>query len=190
MNFNVFFLGALVLLFFYLLSIYNRFITFRNQARNAFANIDVMLKKRYDLIPSLINTVKGYMSHERAILEEITALRNTLNQGGLSEDKVVDLNNQVSQAIGSVFVAVEAYPDLKASQNFLHLQRSMAEIEEQLSASRRSFNMAATIYNTLLEKIPSNIVGKIFGFQKKCLFQATIEEKKLKDIQSAFKTNG
>lgn len=180
--------GAIVVVF-YFLAIYNRFITLKNQGKNAFSNIDVMLRKRYDLIPNLVNTVKGYMSHERAVLEEITALRNQLNKGGLSEDEVVDLNNQISKAVGTVFVAVEAYPDLKASSNFLHLQRAMAEIEEQLSASRRSFNMAATMYNTLLEKIPSNIVGKVFGFQRKCLFQATVEEKQMVDIQSALKSN-
>lgn len=171
-----------------LIGIYNQFVALRNRAKNAFANIDVMLKKRFDLIPQLIETVRGYMQHEKAVFEEITQLRNQLTQSDLTEEDKVQLNNGISMGIGKVFIAVEAYPDLKASTNFLHLQKAIAEIEEQLSASRRSFNMAVTQYNTLLEKFPSNVVGNLFGFKRKTLFQATASEKVVHDVSAMLNT--
>jgi LemA protein len=171
--------GALTLAF---IGIYNQFVSLRNRAKNAFANIDVMLKKRFDLIPQLVETVRGYMQHEKAVFEEITQLRNQLAKPNLTDEDKVQLNNSISEGIGKVFIAVEAYPDLKASTNFMHLQKTIAEIEEQLSASRRSFNMAVTQYNTLLEKFPSNVIGNLFGFKRKTLFQATASEKVVHDV--------
>ncbi len=165
----------------YVLSTYNKFVSLKNKAKNAFANIDVMLKKRYDLIPSLVGAVQGAMKHEKDVLERITLLRNQAVICN-AEDEKVRLNNELSQEINQVMIAVEAYPDLKTSKNVLHLQRSISEIEEQLSASRRSYNMSVTLYNTLLEKFPPNIVGKLFSFPRKHLFQATVEEKQMVDI--------
>jgi LemA protein len=179
-------LGALLL---FVIGAYNQFVSLRNRAKNAYANIDVMLKKRFDLIPQLVETVKGYMHHEQTLFAEITSLRNQLQHSNLDENESVEMNNALSQHIGKIFIAVEAYPDLKASTNFLQLQKSIAEIEEQLSASRRSFNMSATQYNTLLEKFPSNLIGQSFGFKRKTLFQATASEKVLHDVAAAFHKN-
>lgn len=176
-------IGAVLLA---LIGMYNRFINLKNRAKNAFANIDVMLKKRYDLIPQLVNAVKGYMEHERETLEQITKLRKQVQTQNLDQEETLKINNMLSDKMGQIFVAVEAYPDLKASDNFLHLQRSIAEIEEQLSASRRSFNMAVTEFNTLLEKFPSNLVGKMFGFKRKTLFEATATEKSVVNVGEAF----
>ncbi len=169
---------VLIIILIWGIAIYNQFINLRNLAKNAFSNIDVMLKKRYDLIPQLVNTAKAYMKHERATLEEITKLRNQAMAISDSENKKVQLNNQLSDAIGNLMVSVEAYPELKASKNFLHLQRSIAEVEEQLSASRRSYNMAVTQLNTKTERIPSNLIANWFGFERKPLFNATATEKK------------
>lgn len=168
----------------FIIGVYNQFVSLKNRARNAFANMDVMLKKRFDLIPQLVQAVKGYMQHEKVIFDEITRLRTQLAGPELSEEDRIRANNGLSEQVGRVFLAVEAYPDLKASSNFLHLQKAIAEIEEQLSASRRSFNMAVTQFNTLLEKFPSNVIGKLFGFQRKTLFQATASEKVVHDVAS------
>ncbi len=160
----------------FVITIFNQFIGYRNRAKNAFANIDVMLRKRHDLIPQIVNTVQGIMQHEKETLARITQLRKQIIDEPLNQDELMALNNELSNSMGKVFVAVEAYPALKSSENFLHLQRSMAEIEEQLSASRRSYNMAVTEFNTLLEKFPSNIIGKLFSFKRKVLFEATASE--------------
>jgi LemA protein len=156
---------------------YNHLVSLKNKAHNALSNIDVQLKKRYDLIPQLVDAVKGYMQHEKELLEKITALRSRAASNNLSDDQKVDINNQLSRAIGQVMVNVESYPDLKASNNFMHLQRSLTEVEEQLSASRRSFNMSVTQLNTTIEKFPSNIIANIFGFKKQQLFEATGTER-------------
>ncbi|NBC24324.1 MAG: LemA family protein [Bacteroidetes bacterium] len=165
------------------LFIYNRLISLKNMAHNALSNIDVQLKKRYDLIPSLVRAVKGYMDHEKDLLEKITSLRARAQSGNLSDEQSVDINNQLSQALGNLLVNVEAYPELKASDNFLHLQRSLAEVEEQLSASRRSFNMSVTKLNTALETFPSNLVGKLFSFRKQSLFEATANERQTVNVE-------
>ena len=165
------------------LFIYNRLISLKNMAHNALSNIDVQLKKRYDLIPSLVQAVKGYMDHEKDLLEKITSLRARAQNGNLSDEQSVDINNQLSQALGNLLVNVEAYPELKASDNFLHLQRSLAEVEEQLSASRRSFNMSVTKLNTALETFPSNLVGKLFSFRKQSLFEATANERQTVNVE-------
>jgi LemA protein len=161
----------------FIITTFNQFISCRNRSKNAFANIDVMLRKRYDLIPQLVNTVKGIMQHEKETLENITQLRKQIIDKPLNQDELIGLNNELSNNMGEIFVAIEAYPTLKSSENFLHLQRSITEIEEQLSASRRSYNMAVTEFNTLLEKFPSNIIGKLFSFKRKVLFAATATEK-------------
>jgi LemA protein len=178
---------VVVAIVFFLIVVYNQFISFRNRAKNAFANIDVMLKKRYDLIPQIVESVKGIMKHERETLEQITSLRQQVDVSKLSQDEILLLNNQLSDKMGQIFIAVEAYPELKSSGNFLHLQRTMVEIEEQLSASRRSYNMSVTDFNTLLEKFPSNIVGNIFNFKRKVLFEATATEKSVMNVNQALK---
>jgi len=169
---------ALIIMF-----IYNRLISLKNMAHNALSNIDVQLKKRYDLIPALVDAVRGYMDHEQELLEKITHLRSRAQNGNLSDEQSVDINNQLSRALGNLLVNVEAYPELKASDNFMHLQRSLAEVEEQLSASRRSFNMSVTKLNTAIETFPTNMVAKLFSFKKQSLFEATANERQTVDVE-------
>ncbi|MBN2480727.1 MAG: LemA family protein, partial [Bacteroidales bacterium] len=139
--------------------IYNTLIRKKNDVENAFASIDVMLKKRYDLIPTIVEAVKGYVKHERNLLAEITALRVKALSGNITNDDRVIIENKIRKGLSDLFVAVENYPDLKASRNFLHLQGSLNEVEEQLAASRRAFNAAVTTYNNSVEVFPSSIIA-------------------------------
>lgn len=151
--------------------IYNNLIGARNQVENAFGTIDVMLKKRYDLIPNLVETAKAYMKHERETLTGITELRTKALSGNVSSDEKVQLENQISGMMKSVMVAVENYPELKASEQFTMLQRSWNETEEQISAARRNYNASVTDYNNAVEKFPSNIFASIFGHKRKAVLE-------------------
>ena len=168
--------GGVVLLLFILM--YNGLVSKKNQVENAFGSIDTMLKKRYDLIPNLVATVKTYMNHEKDVLTKITELRAKAVSGQVSDDEKVDLDNQLSKAMRGIMVSVENYPDLKANQNFLQLQSSWNEIEEQISASRRAFNASVTDYNNGVEMFPQNIVAKMMGYVRKKVFEIPEEERK------------
>lgn len=183
------FLVFLLVIVAWIVIIFNQFVSLRNRVKNAYSNIDVMLKKRFDLIPQLVETVKGYMKHEQDVLSKITQIRSQLSSDKLTEKEHVSINNELTDTIGKVFVAVERYPDLKASTQFLHLQKALTEIEEQLSASRRSYNMYVTHFNILLEKFPSNLIGKFGGFEKKILFKATMEEKNVPQFHKEWSDN-
>ncbi len=149
---------------------YNSLVGKRNQVDNIFGTLDAMLKKRWDLVPNLASAVKGYAQHEHELLETVTAERSRLQpERGASDEKVV-FDNRVSQALSRALLAVEGYPDLKASANFLHLQRTLVELEEQISAARRAFNAAVTDYNDAVDMFPTNVVASAFGFQRKALF--------------------
>ena len=164
-------IAVLVVLVVAALVMYNGLVGKRNQVGNVFASLDAMLKKRWDLVPNLTAAVKGYMQHERQVLEQVTALRAKVRPETGGMDEKVTFDNQVSKAIGQVFLAVEAYPQLKASDNFLHLQRTLVEMEEQISAARRAFNASVTDYNNAVEMFPTNIMASLFGFQRKALFE-------------------
>tara|TARA_B100000315_G_C14542245_1_gene571517 strand:- start:784 stop:1347 length:564 start_codon:yes stop_codon:yes gene_type:complete len=152
-------------------TLYNTLVGKKNQVQNIFASIDTLLKKRYDLIPNLVSTVKTYMEHERSTLTDITELRAKATSGQLSDDDKVDLDNKISKAIGGIMIAVENYPDLKANQNFLQLQGTLNEVEEQISAARRAYNAAVTDYNNAVEMVPTSIVASIIGYQRKKVFE-------------------
>jgi LemA protein len=156
---------------------YNGLIAKNNQKKNAFASIDVQLKKRHDLIPNLVETVKGYMAHERQVLEEVTRLRSEARRSALSSPERMEAESQISARLGEINLRAEAYPDLKASENFLHLQRLLAEIEEQISASRRAYNGAVMEINNAIEMFPSSIVAKTMPLEKGPFFQATSIER-------------
>jgi LemA protein len=170
-----------------IIAIYNRLVGLRNDADKAFASIDAMAKKRYDLIPNLVATVQQYMEHERATLTEITELRAKAVSGTLSDNEKVDLDNKISRAMGGIMVAVENYPDLKANQNFIQLQGSLNEVEEQLSAARRAYNAAVTDYNNATQMFPSNIFAAMFNFKAKRLFEISEKERENVDVKSLFK---
>ncbi len=158
---------ALIILF--LISAYNRLVRLRNNRENAFADIDVQLRQRHDLIPTLIETVKGYMKHERELLTEVTNARAKAMSAGSINEKIA-AESQLSSALGGIQVAVEAYPDLKASQNFLNLQEEISDVENKLAAVRRFFNSATRELNVSVESFPSNIVAGMFGFKREPMF--------------------
>lgn len=173
---------VLIMVFF----MYNLLIGRKNKVEKAFATIDVMLKKRYDLIPNLVNTVKKYMKHEAGTLEQVTELRAKAMSGTASGDEVIDLNNKLNKMISGIMVAVEDYPDLKASENFMLLQRALNEMEEQLSASRRFFNAAITDFNNAVEMYPTNIMAGLMGYKKRQLFTATETERQNVNVSALF----
>jgi LemA protein len=142
---------------------YNRLVRSRQMAQEGLSGIDVQLKRRADLIPNLLESVRGYMGHERQVLEKVTDLRaKSLQAGSVGEKGQVE--GLLSRALGNLFAVAENYPDLKASQNFIELQKSLADIEEQIQLSRRYYNGAARNLNILVDSFPSNIVARMFGF--------------------------
>ncbi|HIK55997.1 MAG TPA: LemA family protein [Synechococcales cyanobacterium M55_K2018_004] len=176
-------LGVITLLVVYLL-IYNSLVGKKNQVEQAFSSIDVLLKKRCDLIPNLVATVKNYMQFEQKTLVEVTRLRSRAIQA--QGDTRIDLENQISRAIGNIMVAVEAYPELKANQNFITLQESLNEIEEQISAARRFYNSAVTDYNNAVEMFPTNLVASQMNYRLRRLFEATEQDRRNVDVGSLF----
>jgi len=164
----------------YTVMTYNRLITLRNRVENAWAQIDVQLKRRYDLIPNLIETVKGYMKHERGTLTEITKYRAQLLTGSVEER--AKANNMLSQTLKSLFAVAENYPQLKASDNFMHLQRTLTELEEQLSAARRAFNAAVTEFNNAVEMIPTSVMAGWMGLTRRRLLETRDEQRQAPSV--------
>ena len=170
----------------FLVMLYNGLIGKKNQVENVFGSIDTLLKKRYDLIPNLISTVQTYMKHERGTLTEITEMRAKAVSGNISDDEKVALDNKVSKMMGGIMVAVENYPDLKANQNFMQLQRSLNEIEEQISAARRAYNASVTDYNNAVEMLPTSIMASMMHYSRKQVFEIAEKERKNVDVKSLF----
>lgn len=166
--------------------VYNNLIGSRNAVENAFGSIDAMLKKRYDLIPNLIETAKAYMKYEKETLTSITEMRTKAVSGNMSNDEKVDVENKLSGMMRSVMVAVENYPDLKANDQFVMLQRSWNEAEEQISAARRSYNAAVTAYNNAVEKFPSNIFANMFGHKRRHVFEIPESERQNVSAKAMF----
>lgn len=161
---------------------YNTLIRKRNETENSFASIDVMLKKRFDLIPNIVATVKQYAKYEEETFSKITELRNK-SYNDLSEKEKTEFDQSFSNARNSFFAVAENYPDLKASENFMQLQRSLNETEEQLSAARRTFNASVTDYNNAVQVFPTNILAGMFGFVRKNVFVIMEEEKTTPNIK-------
>lgn len=172
------FIGAAVFLLLAALFIFNSLIRRKNDVENAFASIDVMLRKRYDLIPQIVEAVKAYMNYERELLTEITGLRvRAMSQDLPAEDRVL-ADNTLGARLSDLQIAAENYPELKASSNFLHLQGTLNETEEQLAASRRAFNAAVTAYNNSIEVFPSSIIASMMNYKKRTLFTLPEETRK------------
>ena len=167
-------------------SMYNTVIGRKNAVENAFAGMDTILKKRYDLIPNLVAAVKEYMGHESSVLKEVTALRSKATSGELSPDEAVALNSSLQTALGGLMVQVEAYPELKANENFNQLQRSLNEVEEQLSSARRAYNAAVTDFNNTVEMFPTNIVAGMMGQKRRQVFETTEAERQNVDVGGLF----
>ncbi len=168
-------------------AIYNGLVGKKNAVEQAFSGIDTSLKKRYDLIPNLVETVKNYMQHERETLTQLTELRSKALSGGLSAAERVDVDNQITRGISGIMVSVESYPDLKANQNFLQLQDSLTKIEGEISGARKAFNQTTTEYNNSVETIPSNLVAMVVGYKRRPLFEITEAERKNVDVGQLFK---
>jgi LemA protein len=153
---------------------------------NVFGTIDALLKKRYNLIPNLVATVKGYMQHERTLLAEVTEMRAKAISDRTSDDEKVELDNKVTKALSRIMLAVENYPNLKASDNFMHLQRTLTELEEQISAARRAYNAAVTDYNNAVEMFPTNIVASIINYKRRKFFEISEKERENVDAGKSF----
>ena len=169
------------------ISIYNNLVVKRNQIDNIFGSVDTLLKKRYDLIPNLIATVKQYMLHEQKTLTDVTAMRAQAMSGNLNQAQTIDLENKLVPMIRGLMVSVENYPDLKANQNFLQLQASFNEIEEQISAARRAFNATVTDYNNAVQVFPSNIFAGMMNFQVRKVFEIPESERVNPNASELFK---
>lgn len=170
----------LVILVFWVISMYNSLVRLRNNRENAFADIDVQLKQRHDLVPQLVETVKGYAAHEKDTLERVIQARNGALGAKTIDEKIV-AENALSSALSGLKITLEAYPDLKANQNFLQLQEEIADLENKLSAVRRYFNSATKELNNAVQTFPSNILAGMFGFHKEIMFdlgeqRASLEE--------------
>lgn len=166
--------------------LYNTLIRKKNDVNNAFAGMDALLKKRYDLIPNLVSTVKTYMKHEAETLQKLTELRAKAISGNLSQEERVELETTLDKTLGGIMVAVENYPDLKANQNFLQLQAALNEVEEQISASRRAYNAAVTDYNNAIEMFPTNLMASMMGYKQRKLFEISEEERKNVNVGQLF----
>ena len=163
-------LAVIALVILWIIFAYNSFVRFINRAKEAWADIDVQLKRRYDLIPNLVNTVKGYAAHESSVFENVTKARSAaMGAGSLVEKGRAE--NMLTGALKSIFALAEAYPDLKANQNFLELQKELSDTENKIQAARRFYNTNVRDLNTKIESFPSNIIASVFHFLKMEFFQ-------------------
>ena len=169
-------IAVIALIVLWIISIYNNMVRLRNNRENAFSNIDVQLKQRYDLVPQLVSTVKGYATHEKELLERITEARSACLSANSINDKI-SANNMLSNALNGFKVSVEAYPDLKANQNFMQLQTELSDIENKLAAARRFFNSATKELNNAVQTFPGNLLAGMFGFHKEPMFEVAQEER-------------
>jgi LemA protein len=156
---------------------YNDLVQRRNRVNNAFASVDVAAKKRYDLVPALVACVRGYMDHERTLLEEVVRLRTRAEEGDLPKPERLETTDQMTGLLSRMMMLSEGYPDLKADGEFMHLQRTLTELEEQLSAARRFFNTAVTQYNDKVQSVPTNLIAPRLGFGSREWFQVDMAER-------------
>ena len=178
-------IGIVVILGLWVLVTYNSLIGLRNDVKKAFSGIDVQLKRRSDLIPNLVNTVKAYAKHEKEVLENVTKARTSIMNGSANGDikQMAQGENMLSGALKSLFAVAENYPDLKANQNFLELQQELSETEDQVAASRRIYNENVTYFNNKIQMVPSNIIAGMFNFKAEDLFEAQETERKNVEVK-------
>ncbi len=171
-------LAAIVLLVVIVIGMYNKLVTLRNRAENAWAQVDVQLRKRYDLIPNLVAAVKGYAAHERAVFEEVTQARTAAQQAqGVQEQAQAE--NALTAAIGRLFAVAEAYPELRATENFQQLQAQLTEVEGDIAVSRQVYNDTVLTYDTALETVPTSVIAGIFNFRPREYFE--VEEAAIRE---------
>jgi LemA protein len=190
------FLGLIALVVFWAIGAYNRLIGLRNRFKNAFAQIDVQLKRRYDLIPNLVETAKGYMKHERETLEAVIKARNsavTANAAAAADpgsaaaiQGLTQAEGALAGALGRLFALAEAYPDLKANQNMMQLSEELTGTENKIAFARQAFNDAVMSYNTAVEQFPSNVLAGMFSFKLAELLQSTESPEEKKAVKVSF----
>ena len=169
-------IGLIVIVALWIAMTYNKLVSLRMKVKEGFSTIDVFLKKRYDLIPNLVEIVKGYAQHEKDVLEKITELR-TNNYEEMSKDKKININEQITNNLSKIVAIAENYPELKSSENFSQLSKDLTKIEDEIANSRKYYNGTVRIYNNKIQMFPSSIIAKIFGFKESKMFEANIEEK-------------
>ena len=174
--------AVLVALAGWIIGVYNKLVNSRNKVENQWSQIDIQLKRRADLIPNLVETVKGYAKHEEGTFKAVVEARNKAVNAGTVNEKI-EANNELSGALTKLFALSEAYPELKANENFLKLQDDLKETEDKITYARQFYNDAAMSYNNLIQMVPSNIVAGIFGFKKYDFFKATEEEKETPKVK-------
>ena len=174
--------GILFVVASYVISIYNKLVHARNKVENQFSQIDIQLKRRADLIPNLVETVKGYAKHEEGTFTAVIEARNKAINAGTVNDKI-EANNELSGALNKLFALAEAYPDLKANENFLSLQNDLKDTEDKISYARQFFNDSAMMFNNLSQVFPSNIVASMFGFKKFDYFKIDEKEKDVPKVK-------
>ena len=177
-------LVGVIIIVIIIFAMYNNLVRKKNAIDNAFGSIDAQLKKRYDLIPNLVSTVQQYAAHEKGLLEKITELRSKALSAN-SEERV-DFDNQISQSLQGIMVAVENYPELKANENFMNLQMNLNEVESQISAARRAYNSVVTEYNIAIESVPQNMIAGMMKLQKRNVFEIPDTERKNIDVGDLF----
>jgi len=174
--------AIILLLVLYVIGVYNKLVTSRNKVSNQFSQIDVQLKRRADLIPNLVETVKGYAKHEKDTFKEVVEARNhALNANGVNEK--INAENELTGALNKLFALTEAYPELKSNENFLSLQNDLKDSEDKITYARQFYNDSAMSFNDLVGMFPSNIIAKLFGFKEFSFFNATEEEKKTPKVK-------
>lgn len=175
-------LGVVVLLGFYAVSVYNGLVVFRNRVKNAWAQIDVQLKNRSDLIPNLVETVKGYAAHEKTTFENVVNARNMAISAKTPEE-AIEGNNMLTEALGRLMVVVEAYPELKANANFISLQGDLRDVEEKIRYSRQFYNDTVLKYNNDIQVFPKNILAGMFNFREEPFFQVSEADKEVPKVK-------
>lgn len=171
-------IAVIAIVLVYALTSYNGLINLRNRVKEAFATMDVYLKKRWDLIPNIVETVKGYASHEKETLKSIVDLRNNAYDTMQQKDKIA-ADNQITGALSKLMALAENYPDLKANQNFLELSKELSKVEEDIANSRKYYNAVVRNYNNAVQMFPSNIISSVFGFKEEPMFE-TVERENVK----------
>ena len=170
-------IGVIALLVIYVLVTYNGFVRIKNRVEEAFSTMDVYLKKRWDLIPNIVETVKGYAKHEKSTLSEVIKLRNGAYDD-MSSDEKIKTNQELSKGITKIMALAEQYPDLKANENFKDLSAQLTKIEDEIANSRKYYNGTVREFNDKVQMFPSNVVAMIFGYKTKIMFEANEEERK------------
>lgn len=177
MNTTYISIGLAIFVILWVIFTYNSFVRLKNRMKEAWSDIDVQLKRRHDLIPNLIESVKGYMAHERGVLENVTKARTAI-MSAKSQHDVQEAENMLTGALKTLFAVSENYPDLKASANFVELQREIRDTEDKVMASRRFHNNTVMSLNTKIESFPANFIAKIFGFKQAELFEVLVEQER------------